>query len=147
MEMRSILLVDDEEILRRVFARVFKKRGWHVETAASATEGLERYERERFDLVLLDQTLPDGSGLSTLAKLHGNHPEARVILISGDWSPLLEKQALELGAVGFLGKPVELAMLDHIIRIVETDGGDGLDVLRNYLQNRTCLDDTLSRLN
>jgi PAS domain S-box-containing protein len=80
-----ILVIDDEAMVRQVVARILGDGGYDVETAGGAREGLERFEREPegFDLILLDLSMPDGSGRDVCIAIKERRPEQRVLYFSG----------------------------------------------------------------
>ncbi|MBK8177839.1 MAG: transporter substrate-binding domain-containing protein [Planctomycetes bacterium] len=101
----SVLVVDDEPLVRDVARTVLEGRGWRVETAADGDEALRLAGRAPgFDLVLLDMTMPGLGGAETLAELHRSAPGTRVVLMSGfDAGTANGEPPAE--ARGFLRKP------------------------------------------
>src|SRR5260370_18935436 len=82
----SVLIVDDEEGIRRSLAGVLQDEGMSVETAASGEDCLALFERRLFSCVLLDVWLPGIDGIETLERLRAAYPETAVIMISGHGS-------------------------------------------------------------
>ena len=80
----TVLLVDDEPMLRRVFARALRDRGYDVEAAESAEQALERLEARRFDLVVSDIVMPGMGGLALAAQVSARWPETAILLMSGN---------------------------------------------------------------
>ena len=105
---RSVLLVDDDELFADATAEILRARGFAVETANSLGEAA-RFDPARFDCVVADHQLPDGSGL-TLATRVGS-AATRMVLISAN--PRIEAaiEALRLGFADFLPKPIDLDLL------------------------------------
>jgi len=104
-----LLVVDDEQLIRELYARVLSLEGYEVETAEDGVEALEWLAREHFDLVMVDRQMPrlDGASLVlTLRSAGGNLP---VIMISGSFAttPLPAGVTRELSAA--LLKPVRRA--------------------------------------
>ena len=85
--------------------------------ASDGEAALEAYAAARPDLVLLDLDMPQLSGAETLTRLRARDPGARVLLISGYYDEARKKRLLALGAVDFLGKPVEARELRDTIRL------------------------------
>ena len=79
----SILIVDDEEGIRESLGALLRDEGYEVESAASGEECLERLDRRRFDLVLLDVWLKKIDGLETLAQIQSRDVAPIVVMISG----------------------------------------------------------------
>src|SRR3990172_2677946 len=78
----GILVVDDEKTLRFALKEGLSEEGYRVETAGDVAEALSRMEREEFHLALLDQKLPDGSGMDLLKHIKGKRPEMQVIIMT-----------------------------------------------------------------
>jgi DNA-binding NtrC family response regulator len=103
-----VLVVDDEEMIRRSLRLVLEAEGYQVTTAANAAEGRALLESEPPDCAVLDLRLGDGSGLDLLREGRTRHPGLKAILISahGDLESAVE--ALRLGAYDFIRKPFEV---------------------------------------
>ena len=101
-----ILLVDDQDELRRLFRRSLAKAGHAVTTARNGREAIVLAREESFDLVISDVRMPDMGGVELLQALHARDPDLPVLLVSG--SPDLETamKAVEYGAFEYLVKPV-----------------------------------------
>src|SRR6266478_3833582 len=104
----SVLIVDDEEGIRRSLAGVLQDEGMSVETAASGEDCLALFERRIFSCVLLDVWLPGIDGIETLDRLKTAYPEAAVIMISGHGSIETAVRATRLGALDFIEKPLQI---------------------------------------
>jgi two-component system cell cycle sensor histidine kinase/response regulator CckA len=114
-----VLLVDDEEAVRRMAQRMLERCGCVVQVAEEGTRALALVEEagEPYDLVILDLSMPGMSGEEVLARLHGIHAHQPVLMCSGhDWQPPAELRANGNGArVGFLQKPYTTAGLRQAI--------------------------------
>ena len=108
----TILVVDDEPVLRRVCARLLQKLGYQVLEAPSGEEALELFKQKgsEIDLVLLDLIMPGLSGLQTLERLRELDPGVRVLLSSGYGDKAGDKLPPELG---FIAKPYTLKFLSQ----------------------------------
>src|SRR5437870_10049637 len=104
----SVLIVDDEEGIRRSLAGVLEDEGMSVETAASGEECIALFERRLFSCVLLDVWLPGIDGIETLERLKTAYPETAVIMISGHGSIETAVRATRLGALDFIEKPLQI---------------------------------------
>jgi len=104
--MPQILVVDDEEPLRRWDERVARENGYTCNGVSDAASARERLEQEAFRLVLLDVNLPGDSGMTLLAEIRRTYPEVAVVMVTGEDSTELALSAIELGAFGYLVKPV-----------------------------------------
>jgi two-component system chemotaxis response regulator CheY len=104
--MASIMIADDSSYTRRTHRRILESDGHVVHEAASGMAALEGYFVHRPDIVLLDLTMEDMSGLDVLARLREMEPAARVVVISADVQRSTAQLVAEAGALRFLGKPV-----------------------------------------
>jgi CheY-like chemotaxis protein len=113
----SILVVDDDEEIRRVLQIVLEKSGHAVLQAAHGEEALEQMQRAQPALVLLDIMLPRLDGLEVIRRMR-EQPALRaipVIAFTALTSQLIEKELFELGVRGFMRKPLRLADLKAMI--------------------------------
>ena len=104
--MATILVVDDSGYARRVHRRILESGDHTVHEAATGLEALERYFLVKPDLVLLDLSMGDMSGLEVLRKLREMDAGVRVVVVSADIQRPTERLVAEGGALRFLGKPV-----------------------------------------
>ncbi len=102
--MISVLAIEDEESIRRLFAASFENSDYHLLEAESAAEGVEMAVKRRPDLILLDMSLPDQDGISVINKIRG-WSKVPIIIISGLGSEELKVRALEAGADDYITKP------------------------------------------
>jgi DNA-binding NtrC family response regulator len=102
----SILIVDDEEIVRRAHLRSLADSGCYTEAAEDGHKAIRVMEQHPFDVVLLDLRMPDLDGMDVLKTIKQRWPECEVVVITG--YPTLEtaKEAVRLGAQNYLAKPV-----------------------------------------
>jgi CheY-like chemotaxis protein len=107
----SILLVDDEQLLRRSFGRLLRQHGFQVTEAAGGAEALTLYAAAQHDLVILDLDMPGMSGEATQVELLRRYPDARIMFASGHADPQREVVVRERGARAFLQKPYEIDLL------------------------------------
>ncbi|HUC04924.1 MAG TPA: HD domain-containing phosphohydrolase [Acidimicrobiales bacterium] len=102
-----ILIVDDEEAIRRSLGRLLERQGYACETAADAVEARRLLDSESFELMLCDVTMPGESGFSLLAYCHASHPDVAVIMVTAVDSPNAAVPAAEHGAYGYIIKPFD----------------------------------------
>ncbi len=114
-----ILIVDDEELNLQLFKRMLEGRGHSIATASSAEGALQAAAQERFDIILLDNVLPGISGMQALPRFAASAPGTPVLMMTGHADEELRKDALLLGASGFVGKPLELAALEKAIQDIK----------------------------
>jgi DNA-binding NtrC family response regulator len=106
-EMRKVLVVDDEEIVRLSHMRTLAGRSCSVEAASGADEALEKMQKEPADVVTIDLRMPGLDGLATLKAIKEKWPETEVIIITGYPSVYTAREAVRLGAFDYLAKPVD----------------------------------------
>jgi signal transduction histidine kinase len=107
---RRILIVDDEESVRKLFA-AYLEETYTCETAADAQEALDMLAREPFALVLTDMQMPGLGGIELLRKIVEHYPDTAVIMISGVDRTQRVIDAIRVGASDYLLKPCELDVL------------------------------------
>jgi two-component system, response regulator RegA len=117
----KVLLVDDEPDFLEVMAERIGARGMDVATATSAEKALERIAKEHFDVVVMDFVMPGMDGIETLRRLKEDRPELQIILLTG--YATLEKciEAMKLGAMDFMEKPVNIDKLIARIKKAQAD--------------------------
>ena len=103
---KSILIVDDDEVVRRSYLRSLESTSCNVEAASSGEEALQRMEQSPVDVVLLDMRMPDLDGLTVLRTIKQKWPESEVVIITGYPTVDSAKEAVRLGAYDYLAKPV-----------------------------------------
>jgi signal transduction histidine kinase/ActR/RegA family two-component response regulator len=108
-----ILLVDDEEVVRRSFARLLRQAGHQVVEASDGVKAVEAYRQAypRPNLVILDLDMPVLSGEETQDRLLKVDPGARILFVSGHDEPSREAAVHARGALGFLRKPCKVNIL------------------------------------
>jgi CheY-like chemotaxis protein/predicted transcriptional regulator len=102
----SVLLIDDDETIRKSLSRTLIKEGFHVDTVSDGKQALKKSQLRHFDLALIDIRLPDMEGTKLLKMLRQNIPEIKEIIITG--YPSLENaiKAIDEGAHAYVVKPL-----------------------------------------
>jgi two-component system, NtrC family, response regulator len=111
----QILVVDDEESIRRLTEKELANSRRTVRTAATAREAFDLIRRQQFDVVVLDIRLPDGDGLDLLEKFREAIPDVEVILITGHGNIDSAVEAMKIGAYDYITKPFTLDRLELVI--------------------------------
>jgi DNA-binding NarL/FixJ family response regulator len=121
MSISSILLVEDHAGFAKALLQMLSQNpNLQVAAVAESAEAALQYLREsRVDLVLLDYSLPDMSGVSLLEALLQEHPTLRCAMLSGYLSLEHARRALELGARGYMIKDDPIGILNGIPRILK----------------------------
>jgi len=114
--LQKILVIDDEKLIRWTLEQHLVKEGYEVVTADSAEKGLALIADDMPDLILLDNRLPEMSGLEMLEKLNIPERGLMVIMITAYGMVETAVKALKLGAYDYISKPFNLEELTFVIR-------------------------------
>lgn len=112
----KILLVDDEAEFLEAMSDRLSVRDMTVVTASSAQEALDRVSKDTFDAVVLDYQLPEMDGLKALKLIKESQPESKIILLTGFATVEKRDEAIQMGALELLEKPVDLLVLSKVIK-------------------------------
>jgi len=123
--MESILIVDDEPSMRAALAESLLSCGYRVETAVDGNDGLEKFRREKFGLVITDMRMPKAGGIEVLRGVKGLSPDTRVIVITAYGTVKTAVEAMKEGAADFLMKPFSLDDLELVVKNVMSGPGNG----------------------
>ena len=104
---RSLLIVEDDKSFLQRLARAMEGRGFVVTTAESVADGLLQVEKASPAFAVVDMRLGDGNGLDVISALKKRRPEARAIILTGYGNIATAVNAVKLGAVDYLAKPVD----------------------------------------
>jgi DNA-binding NtrC family response regulator len=111
---RSMLVIDDDSSILRVFSRIFERKGYTVVTAQTGKEAQEKLEETQYDVTLVDLTLPDMNGADLLPEMKKTAPKMIRIVLTG-LSTENASYVLEKGADVFLEKPVQPQFLIDLL--------------------------------
>ena len=112
------LVVDDDQEIRKLLGRYLVQQGFRLSVAGNKREFNERLATEKFDIVILDVMLPDGSGLDLCRELRQKEPHLPVILVTALKEDVDRIIGLEIGADDYVGKPFNPRELLARIRAV-----------------------------
>lgn len=114
---KKILVIDDEEILIKTFARLLDKLNYEVLVASRAEDALAMAEEEDFDLILCDIRMPGKNGVETIRELRAQRGkgEIPVIFLTGFADPRLESAAQTLNPIAYIYKPFDTTKLVELI--------------------------------
>jgi EAL domain-containing protein (putative c-di-GMP-specific phosphodiesterase class I)/ActR/RegA family two-component response regulator len=128
-----VLVVDDDEALLRIHARALSAKGYRVETAPDGNAAVKALEEHTFDVILSDIDMPGMSGIGLLERVRAHDLDVPVVIITGAPSVDTAMAAMEHGALRYLVKPVELAVLVKV-------AGDAVRLHRIAKAKRQALD-------
>jgi DNA-binding NtrC family response regulator len=102
----SVLIVDDEEVVRRAHLRSLERTGCNTRVAEDGNAAIKVMEQEPADVILLDLRMPGLDGMDVLKTIKTRWPDSEVVVITG--YPTIEsaKEAVRLGACDYIAKPV-----------------------------------------
>ncbi len=143
-----VLVVDDEDAVRSLFARALRDAGYDTREAADGVEALDLLERERVALIVLDSTMPrlDGAGVVRAVRERAATRTLPVILITGSGDENSVITGLEAGADDFLEKPARLDEVVARVRAHLRSRTTWLSVVEEELQGRSAVVEALSHL-
>jgi CheY-like chemotaxis protein len=122
-----VLVIDDDERMRRLVCRALDGQRLEIEEAASGDDGIRRAGAGGYDVILLDLEMPRLDGWAVLDRLLSRRPEETIIVLSGRCDVATVERCLRAGARAFLAKPFSL--VDLAERVSEccaaTDASDG----------------------
>lgn len=110
-----ILVIDDEPDLRTLYELTLLREGYRVETAGSLQEARDQLKQQRFDTIITDMRLPDGSGTDILAQLRAEQRPERCVVITAYGSAENAVESLKAGAFDYLSKPVDLKQFRAVV--------------------------------
>ena len=136
-----VLLVDDEQDFVESLAERMEMRDMTVSTATTAAKALELIDHQTFDVIVLDLLMPGTDGIETLKAIKKRRPDAQIILLTGHATVSKGVEAMKLGAMDFMEKPVDIAVLTervheaHAQRLATAEQ-QAQDKIKNILKRR-----------
>jgi two-component system, NtrC family, response regulator HydG len=145
----SLLLVDDSESLTRILSLVLSRKGFEIEATLDAHAAIARIAERPFDLVLMDIRMPGLDGVEAFRRMQMLRPGLRVLLMTAYAVDDLVQEALALGALGILHKPIDLEATIGLLEreldgrallavLVVDDHVDFCTVLKRILTRQGC---------
>jgi two-component system NtrC family response regulator len=113
---KTVLLIDDDESVRRVVEYNLREDGYQVVTAADGRSGLQRFQEASVDLVLTDVRMPEMNGVELLAHLRAMQPDLPVIVLTAHGTIDSAVEAMKVGAFDYLTKPFSRDQLKASVR-------------------------------
>lgn len=138
-----ILIVDDDDGIRRLMRRVLSRSGHECVEAANARAARRLLEEQAFELILTDMTMPGDSGLELLRDLRETHPDVATIMVTARDDRALADAALDLGASGYVVKPFGINEIITNVsnalrrRVLEIESRSRELTLEQQVQDRT----------
>lgn len=111
----TLLVIDDERSIRMAFQRLFEKDGIEVLTAGTGEDGLSVFEDRQPDVVVVDVSLPEMSGIEVFQQIHAQNPTVPVLFITGHGTTSMAIEAIQQGAFDYLFKPLDRDELKDLV--------------------------------
>jgi len=134
-EVRRVLIVEDDAILRSAVARTLRSESRVIEQVSTCAAALEALEQRAFDLLLLDVRLPDGSGLQIAEIAAAKIPSPLIVVFSGEASGEEGFKLAQLGVLCFLSKPFSIDDLISAIHLAQVARIKIEPLVRPYVGN------------
>jgi DNA-binding NtrC family response regulator len=115
-ERPKLLIIDDNANMRETLADILEEKGYRVETAKTALEAMQIAQESFFNIALIDINLPDRTGMELLRKFKSMYPSRINIMITASAMLKNAVDALNLGADGYILKPIDFIKFDKIIK-------------------------------
>jgi DNA-binding NtrC family response regulator len=114
--MPKILIVDDDQEMRRLLEDVLIREGFQVTQARNGSEALLKIQEVSYQVIVLDKIMPGQSGLDILPEIKRLQPEAQVILITAFGDRETGVEAIGKGATAYLAKPFGISVLVQMVK-------------------------------
>ncbi len=112
---KSILVIDDAELMRDSITITLNRAGYTVTTAADPADGLRHFEKQQVDVVVTDLKMPGMSGIEVVQRIHATRPDVPVIMITAHATVETAVEAMKLGAFDYIKKPFEADELEIVV--------------------------------
>ena len=142
---RRVLVVDDDESLRRVTQVQLEQAGYDTKVAADGAEAMALLQRSPHDLVISDLKMPEMSGLDLLRRIRSEYPDTVVVMITAFGTVGTAVEAMKAGAYDYITKPVHADELDLVVRrsLEHLDLLEENRILRSSLDGKYGFDDII----
>lgn len=121
----TLLLVEDDGVLRERLARALRDRGLEVSTSDSVSGALAAARRDAPELAIIDLKLPGGSGLELVRELKAIDPATKILVLTGYGSIATAVEAMKLGATHYLSKPADADTVLAALKVADGGGFEG----------------------
>ena len=115
--MFKLLMIDDEKAICEEFLETLEQEGYEVDVATKGEDGLQKVRQNRYDLILLDESMPGMEGDKVFEYLR-QFSKVPGVFVSGFLTPAKEKKVMAMGAVMCLSKPLDLDRVKSLIQTV-----------------------------
>jgi len=123
-KVRKILLIDDEPDYLDKLVKSLEHNGFECRKMADSVQATKLLEREKFDVVITDISMPGRNGFEVIEAVRSNNSAGTVIAISGQLDRNIEKEAISTGADAFIAKPIDLQTLIEFLGTIGNETGE-----------------------
>jgi len=114
--MKRVLIVDDSAVMRMMLKNIIAGNGYKVVgEAINGKIGVKKYKELSPDIVTMDVTMDEMDGIEALSRIIGYNPDANVVMVSAMGQELIVRDAIMLGAKGFIHKPFDEACVVDVL--------------------------------
>jgi len=115
----KIFVIDDEQVIRNLFARILTVKGHEVMSVDNGKDALQKVMEQSFDIVFTDMVMPGMDGIVTFKALRKLKPNLPIVIMTGFAVEDKIKEAMKLGAVDYLYKPFDISDIISILKRLE----------------------------
>jgi len=112
---RSLLVIDDEKLVRWSIQQSMEKEDFKVVSSADGNDAIEKIQKERFDVIITDLVMPGMNGLEVARRAREIHPETKIIMMTAHGSLLDRQEAQKVGVTNFINKPFQVNEVKAIV--------------------------------
>jgi len=118
---KKILIVDDEENIRRIFKKALEKKNYTVHTAPNAEDALQKIKNQKYFLIFSDIFMDGMSGLALLKEVKKINPQAKVVVMTAQDTMNNTIEAMRIGAYDYISKPFDFEVIYTLVARVESN--------------------------
>lgn len=118
--MPTVLIVDDSSYQRRILRASLEEAGYKVAEATNGREGVDMMASAKPDAALFDLLMPEMDGIAALKEISEKGVKTPIIIVSADIQETTKKTCMNMGAVGFVNKPVKGESLNSVLNILKS---------------------------
>jgi len=112
----SVLIVDDEQFLRKILGRIISREGFSVDEATNGQQALDKMQSNNYDVVISDICMPSLNGIELLKEIKEHHQDTSVVLITGYAGEYTIDEMMTAGADYFISKPFKNIEISQMLK-------------------------------
>ena len=118
---KKILIVDDEENIRRIFKKALEKKNYTVHTASNAEDALQKIKNQKYLLIFSDIFMDEMSGLTLLEEVKKINPQAKIVIMTAQDTMNNTIEAMRIGAYDYISKPFDFEVIYTLVARVDSN--------------------------